>query len=160
MTIKVIFKLLILLTISFGFSTISFSQSDSPQIDNEVVNKLAQELVEETMSPFCPGRTLQACPSEDARQLKIQITSLLSLGYSKDAVRRKLLTMYGEKISGLPANNSFKNIAWISPAVFGLIGLIIVYFGLRFMKNNRDRIDLSQEQSKAQLLEIEKKLRR
>lgn len=126
----------------------------------EEVNKLTQEIGEETMSPFCPGRTLQACPSEDARQLKLQVTSLLSLGYSKDAVKRKLLTMYGENISGLPANNSFKDIAWLSPALFGLIGLVIVYFGLRIMKKNTDATGPKQDRANINLSEIEKTLRK
>ena len=137
-------------------SSLAFSEA----VSEEEVNNLTQELGEETMSPFCPGRTLQACPSEDARQLKLQITSLLSMGYSKDAIRRKLLAEYGEKISGLPANNSFKKIAWLSPALFVITGLLIVYFGLRFMRNKIAQTESEINLASPDLLEIEKKLRK
>ena len=155
-------KVTLLVIILFSILTPKIAYSES--ISEQEINKLSQEIGEETMSPFCPGRTLQACPSEDARQLKSQISSLLSMGYSKDAVRRRLLTMYGEQISGLPANNSFKDIAWLSPLLFGLIGMIIVYFGLRLMKKGPNMASLEPEgkikNTNFNLSEIEQRLRK
>lgn len=154
------YKQLLVRVCSILVLLLSSNSALAEAVSEEEVNNLAQELGEETMSPFCPGRTLQACPSEDARQLKLEITSLLSMGYSKDAVRRKLFTEYGEKISGLPANNSFRDIAWFSPLVFVITGLIIVYLGLRFMKNKIAQTDLGTNTASPDLLEIENKLRK
>ncbi len=159
--IKIGLKVTLLILVLLIHSTTVFAeQTKQVEIDDEIVFDLAQEVGEEIMSPFCPGRTLQSCPSENARQLKLEITSLLKMGYSKDAVKRKMLIDYGEEISGLPANNSFKNVAWLSPALFGLIGLIIVYLGLRFMRNESTDSNIKPSKTDEDLLKIEEQLRK
>ncbi len=160
-----IFRSTLFLTLILSLGQLSAEElstnNSHVKFSEEEINNLAQELGEETMSPFCPGRTLQACPSEDARQLKLEITSLLSKGYSKDAIKRRLYSMYSENISGLPQNNSFKNIAWLSPLVFSILGLIIVYFGLVHMKKQKNQSHRGTLQDQpVDLKAIEEKLKR
>lgn len=146
-----------LLTCFASLHAESPSESTKATPSEEEINNLAQEMGEETMSPFCPGRTLQACPSEDARQLKLEITSLLQKGYSKEAIKRRLYSMYSENISGIPQNNSFKNIAWLSPFLFTLLGFAVVYLGLRYM---RKPTQSPLQDPPIDLKEIEEKLKR
>lgn len=159
--IKLILYLSVISSIGLLSAEEPIADTSHVKFSEEEINNLAQELGEETMSPFCPGRTLQACPSEDARQLKLEITSLLSKGYSKDAIKRRLYSMYSENISGLPQNNSFKSIAWLSPLVFSILGLVIVYFGLVHMKKQKNQPSLGTLQDKSiDLKAIEEKLKR
>ena len=49
-------------------------------------SRVASELSSEIMSPFCPGRTLSACPSRDAVSLRQSILLMAEEGYSKDRI--------------------------------------------------------------------------
>lgn len=104
------------------------------------IDSTVQELSEEIMSPYCPGRTLSSCPSDDARKLRIQIKTQLEQGYSKDAIKRQLIGMFGKDIKGTPDNNSFGIIAWTLPFIVITICcfLLINYIRKDNKKKNTD----------------------
>lgn len=100
-------------------------------IDSE---QIAQKISETTMSPFCPGRTISACPSGEARNLRDKIINWLEHGYSEQAVRNQLRMIYGKEVEGKPDFSGFGLIAWIVPGLFVLLGLITISMWLRSNK--------------------------
>lgn len=102
---------------------------------NAEQERITQEISDNVMSPFCPGLTLSACPSPQAKDLKLEIKSWLEKGYSKEAVINQLTISYGEKISGLPRKSSaFGKISSFIPFIFLLLGIPIVIYTLKNMK--------------------------
>jgi len=108
---------------------VSFAKPTETELE-----KLAQEISETTMSPFCPGRTLSACPSGQARDLRGKVRQWLVEGYSKEAVRNRLLTIYGDDVRGTPRAEGFGLMAWLMPAFFVALCLLFVVFALRHLR--------------------------
>jgi cytochrome c-type biogenesis protein CcmH/NrfF len=101
------------------------------EFSEEILVK-TQEISDSIMSPYCPGRTLSACPSEKARELRVEISRFLERGYSRDAVIRQLKGMFGNTIQASPEPSGFGIIAWSAPFFiivcigFGLLILLVV----------------------------------
>ena len=89
------------------------------------------------MSPFCPGRTLSACPSSQARELRIQVKEWLRQGYSPEGVRNQLLTIYGEEVRGVPRTEGFGIMAWLVPAFVIALTFLLIVYALRNLKAQR-----------------------
>lgn len=101
----------------------------------EKIEKTTQEISDNVMSPFCPGLTLSSCPSPQAKELKLEIQSWLTQGYSKEAAINKLKISYGDKITGLPKTSSFFGIILsFMPYIFFLLGIVLLLYTLKKMK--------------------------
>lgn len=105
------------------------------------LEEITQEISDTTMSPFCPGRTLSACPSDQARQLRIQIMEWLKQGYTPEAVRNNLLMRYGGDVRGTPKPEGFGLMAWIMPVIFVLVCFLLVAFLLRRVRKQEESHD-------------------
>jgi cytochrome c-type biogenesis protein CcmH/NrfF len=96
------------------------------QAHSEVIaDRELQEFVDSIMSPFCPGRTLAACPSGTARELRLEVKSWLDQGMSTSQVRERLIEIYGTDILGVPSKSGFGLMAWIIPSAFLVLGLFL-----------------------------------
>lgn len=56
----------------------------------ENAEQRAQNLTRSVMSPFCPGRTLDTCPSPKAGEWRNDIRKWVDEGLSNDEIRRRL----------------------------------------------------------------------
>jgi cytochrome c-type biogenesis protein CcmH/NrfF len=54
------------------------------------------------MSPYCPGRTLEACPSPDALAVREEIPPALRAGEPPDAIKTRIEARFGQAVVGLP----------------------------------------------------------
>ena len=91
------------------------------------LDDLTREISDTTMSPYCPGMTISACPSPRARDLRVQIKNWFEQGYSKKAVKNQLKIAYGKDIYGMPDTKGFGLLAWALPMLFILVGLFLIY---------------------------------
>jgi cytochrome c-type biogenesis protein CcmH/NrfF len=87
----------------------------------------ATAMFDEIMSPYCPGRTLSACPSEDARKLRTDIEGWFQAGDSKEEVLRKLEGSFGKEITGEGSSSALG-----AGALFLLIPAIIIFLVYKF----------------------------
>lgn len=107
------------------------------QAEASLIERQSQEIYDTTMSPFCPGRTISACPSPDARNLRDQIQSWFAQGYSVTAVKNQLRTLYGDSVLGVPDSKGFDLVAWLSPLIFIAVGLCLIYMLLYRLKSSK-----------------------
>jgi cytochrome c-type biogenesis protein CcmH/NrfF len=82
----------------------------------------AQEVDNRTMSPFCVGLTLAACPSSEALRLRATIAGMVSSGRTNREIDSFLLANYPKTVIGSPRNL----MAWAVPAAAVLAGLGVV----------------------------------
>lgn len=82
----------------------------------------AQQVFDRTMSPFCTGLTLAACPSAQAMELRATIAEKIYEGKTNRQIDRFLLSTYPSTVIGSPRNP----FAWLVPAAAVLAGLGIV----------------------------------
>lgn len=89
---------------------------------------LTHQIASEVLSPFCPGRTLNDCPSGAATDLKKSIASDLRAGKTEDEVLTELYAVYGDDIRIVPSWNGFGIVAWIMPFLFATVGALVLVF--------------------------------
>ncbi|MDX2171306.1 MAG: cytochrome c-type biogenesis protein CcmH [Deltaproteobacteria bacterium] len=111
--------LLALIACSAGLLALGAPQSE--RIDRD-----AQAVESELMSPFCPGRLLVNCPSAEAERLRVQIRARLAGGQPRDAVIAELVERYGERMLAAPAARGLGLLAWILPAALVVGGAALV----------------------------------
>jgi len=123
----------------------------------------ADHMSNEVMSPYCPGRTLAACPSENARVLRADIASWFDEGYNENAVRQRLQMIYGETVFGVPKDSAVGLLGWYAPAAFFCAGILLITFVLRRRMNNTaendNKSDVAISSEKREEIESELKKR-
>lgn len=82
----------------------------------------AQSVDERTMSPFCAGLTLAACPSTEALQLRSTIAAMVRSGRTNREIDAFLLANYPQTVIGAPRSV----VVWAVPAAAVLAGLVVV----------------------------------
>ncbi len=87
----------------------------------------AEKIFSEILSPFCPGRSLKDCPSLSASNLKTDIQKKIDKGISEEKIMEDLFQTYGSQISAMPKLSGFGSLAWIVPALFLILGGIVVF---------------------------------
>lgn len=106
-------------------------QATSASTPAEATPRQAVEIINNLMSPFCPGLTLAACPSPSADSLRTDIIARARAGESKDSIVHRLYTDFGSAIRGAPAFESFGIIAWLAPGFFIICGAVLLTAWLR-----------------------------
>ncbi len=110
--------------------------STSSKIYSEDTLIKTQEISDSIMSPYCPGRTLSACPSDKARNLRNEISIFFERGYTRDAVIRQLKGRYGSLIIGEPGTSGAWVLAWITPSIILLSIIILIVFWTQYYKKH------------------------
>jgi cytochrome c-type biogenesis protein CcmH/NrfF len=82
-----------------ALTTGSVSAQEDPEV---AIARSAHELARELMSPYCPGRTLEACPSPDALAVREEIRAALRAGEPADSIRKRIEERFGAAVVGLP----------------------------------------------------------
>lgn len=97
-------------------------------------DKVLQELSNDLMSPFCPGRTIASCPSSRARQLEDEILAQAKAGKSRDEIEAALVEQYGSDIVGYKPPPL---VLW-GTILVGIIALMwLVSLGRKWARRNR-----------------------
>ncbi len=91
----------------------------------------AYAVANELMSPYCPGRTLADCPSDQAAQLRRWILDQEQKGRSRADVESELYARYGDVIRQAPRPDGFGLAAYVIPTVAFLAGGTLVGLFLR-----------------------------
>lgn len=71
------------------------------------------------MSPFCPGLTLDECPTDQSARLRSQLESMIRQGSTNREIDQWVVDNYGEVALASP-NKTF---AWAAPVALAIAGL-------------------------------------
>ncbi len=91
----------------------------------------AYKLPNRLMSPFCPGRTLSACTSPQAEELRMWLIVQEAAGRSQQDVEAELFERYGDILRAAPRAEGFGLTAYIFPVIAFLVGGVFVFVFLR-----------------------------
>jgi cytochrome c-type biogenesis protein CcmH/NrfF len=85
--------------------------------------QVARELANELMSPYCPGRTISSCPSEQARKLEDWMLEQADAGRGKAEIETALVERFGREKLG---SRTDPVVVWgsIGAAVVGGLALV------------------------------------
>lgn len=114
--------LILLLLITFGFTTTVFAQGPEPTDDD--VNRIAKQLY----CPVCESTPLDVCPTEACRQWRDLIRQMLREGKSEDEIKQYFVTQYGARVLDEPPN---RFVSYIVPVAAFLLGVFVLYRGFK-----------------------------
>jgi cytochrome c-type biogenesis protein CcmH len=92
---------------------------------SETLDLEATSLYQQVFSPFCPGRSLNDCPSSKAAELKDEMRAELEAGKSPDVILNEVFQKYGDQYRAIPPFAGVGILVWLVPIGFVAIGLII-----------------------------------
>ncbi len=95
----------------------------SADVSPEVAAKAAS-IARQTMSPFCPGRTLDDCPSEYASEWRRDIRAMVAKGMTAAEIQDELEKRVGGNLSGIPNRES----SYALPIIFATGAALVLYF--------------------------------
>jgi len=91
----------------------------------------AYKLSNQLMSPFCPGRTLSACTSPQAEDLRLWLIVQEASGRSREDVEAELFERFGDVLRSAPRAEGFGLTAYVFPVIAFLAGGVFVVVFLR-----------------------------
>lgn len=91
----------------------------------------AARLIDQVMSPFCPGIILTNCPTLAADSLRRSIRERFAAGATRAEVLQELHRTYGNVISAAPDASGFGLLAWLAPGTSVLVGGILITLFIR-----------------------------
>ena len=94
----------------------------------------AQEAISKIRSPFCPGQTLEICPSWQAEVLRDSIDQWASNGLTADSLIELVVATHGEEYRGFPQRSGTGLLAWVIPPAALILGLGLVVLALRRLR--------------------------
>jgi cytochrome c-type biogenesis protein CcmH/NrfF len=98
----------------------------------EELEREAEAIARSIMSPFCPGRTVSACPN--AGPWREDIRKWVAEGVDPIEIRQRLADRVPEhNLMGVPKNR----LGWVLPVGLGVLALGILIFLLRYLVGPR-----------------------
>ena len=91
----------------------------------------AYDVMNELMSPYCPGRPLADCPSPQAQTLRMWLIVQEANGRSREEVEAEVVARYGESILAAPKAQGIGLTAYVMPALAFLAGGGLLFWFLR-----------------------------
>ncbi len=111
-------------------------QSPAPEADLLAGReRAAWRLIASLQSPYCPGLTLESCPSWYADSLRGVIRQRMAAGESPGRIRSELAAEFGQAILGEPSWQGFDVLGWVGPAAL-ILGTMA---GLTLLLRRRHR---------------------
>lgn len=104
---------------------------DSSVITVRETPPIARAIIDGSMSPFCPGLTLAACPSPTADSLRRAIIARVESGETREHLVADLEATYGDEIRAAPQATGFGLVGWAVPALALLVAGISVFRWMR-----------------------------
>lgn len=118
------FAVVIGLALASVAATPVYSQPSGDELDRRSV-----QVYQQVLSPFCPGRSLNDCPSSKAHELKLEMRQQLEQGVPPEVVVEDVVRRFGEQYRAVPQYAGFGKLVWLVPLGF-LVGGALWAFSL------------------------------
>lgn len=106
-------------------------QTDTQFVTGAETPPLARSIITTSMSPYCPGLTLEVCPSPQADSLRKVIIARVQRGDSRTTIETDLERDFGAAIRSTPKSEGFGLVGWAVPGLVFLVALVVVTRWLR-----------------------------
>jgi cytochrome c-type biogenesis protein CcmH/NrfF len=110
---------------------------------SEALDREATNLYQQVFSPFCPGRSLNDCPSSKAGELKDEMRAELEAGKSPEVILNEVFQKYGDQYRAVPQFSGLGVLVWLVPIGFVAIGLAVAV-GVSISRKKTASVAVSQ----------------
>lgn len=114
---------------------------------SEALDKESYEMYQQVFSPFCPGRSLNDCPSSKAHELKVEMRQKLEQGVAPDVILQDVFARFGDKYRAVPLFEGFGRMVWLAPVAFlgvGFLSALAVVFRRKQSSSKKNSSKQSQ----------------
>jgi cytochrome c-type biogenesis protein CcmH/NrfF len=109
------------------------TRAPASKLSDVEIERQSESLSRSIMSPFCPGRTISACPSPNAHAWRDDIRKWVREGVSADEIRSRLAARMPEhNLMGGPP----KYVMWLLAGV-GVLSVVLLVLALRHLSKPR-----------------------
>lgn len=99
-----------------------------------------EAVLSRTMSPFCPGLTMEECPSAQATEVRRQIASRIAQGQTNRQIDGWLVANFGRAVLGRPSGPW-----WMVPVAALGIGYLVIAMRMKRMSTRPAPAPISQQ---------------
>jgi len=138
--------------VSLIFAALCVTSHAHADARSEALDKESYEMYQQVFSPFCPGRSLNDCPSSKAHELKAEMRQKLEQGIPPDVILQELFARFGDKYRTVPLFEGFGRMVWLAPLAFlgiGFLAALVVVF--RRKQSTSKQISAKQSQISPEL---------
>jgi cytochrome c-type biogenesis protein CcmH/NrfF len=101
-------------------------QADSTYVAATTTPPVARAIISSSMSPFCPGLTLETCPSPSADSLRQVIIARVQRGDARARIEADLEHDFGAAIRSTPKAEGFGLVGWSVPGLVMLVAAVVL----------------------------------
>ena len=99
--------------------------------DDAALEKEAKHLETLIIAPCCWRQPVSDHQSPDATRVKAEIRQMLAEGKNQEEILDHYVGIYGARILSIPPQEGFNRTAFLMPALFTILGLVVVGVVLR-----------------------------
>jgi len=132
---KFISKLIFLIALTFSFSTVA-APIETFKFDSPETEKVFHKLSEELRCLVCQNQNIAESNADLAKDLRLEIYTMLSDGKSEDEIVDFMVQRYGDYVLYRPPFNPMTWLLWFGPAIVFAFGLVFV---VRYMKSQSSK---------------------
>ena len=128
---KFISKLILLIVVTFSLSSVA-APIETFKFDSPETEKVFHKLSEELRCLVCQNQNIAESNADLAKDLRLEIYTMLSDGKSEDEIVDFMVERYGDYVLYRPPFKPMTWLLWFGPAIVFAFGLVYV---VRFMKS-------------------------
>lgn len=133
---KIIFILSLFSALTFSSGVIS-APIETFKFDSPEKEKIFHKLSEELRCLVCQNQNISESNSDLAKDLRLEIYSMLNKGKTEDEIVDFMVQRYGDYVLYRPPFKPMTWLLWFGPVIVFVIGLIFV---VRYMKSQSDEV--------------------
>ena len=132
---KFISKLILLIVVTFSLSSVA-APIETFKFDSPETEKVFHKLSEELRCLVCQNQNIAESNADLAKDLRLEIYTMLSDGKSEDEIVDFMVERYGDYVLYRPPFKPMTWLLWFGPAIVFAFGLVYV---VRFMKSQSSK---------------------
>lgn len=132
---KFISKLILLIAVAFSLS-VAAAPIETFKFDSPETEKVFHKLSEELRCLVCQNQNIAESNADLAKDLRLEIYTMLSDGKSEDEIVDFMVQRYGDYVLYRPPFKPMTWLLWFGPAIVFAFGLVYV---VRFMKSQSSK---------------------
>jgi cytochrome c-type biogenesis protein CcmH len=122
---KIAIAFFVALSVSVAHADARPDGLEGKALAGEALDREATNLYQQVFSPFCPGRSLNDCPSSKAAELKDQMRAELEAGKAPEVILNEVFQKFGDQYRAVPQFAGVGMFVWLVPIAFVVVGLAI-----------------------------------
>ncbi len=110
------------------------------ELELTALSPQARAIANKLQCPVCDGQAITESNATIARQMRVRVQQLVDNGTGEDEILDFFVERYGPEVLREPRPEGIGWGVWLAPPIIALIGLLIVYFGLKSGRRARTNL--------------------